>query len=156
MYSTGFKMEFSAINATALYSLSKYFVRQLQNEVKKFCLQDMRNAEKCGTYYEHAKILQHDSILEPAAKYIRGNFHCINPNTSRLLHVPDPQFWLDLLKEYYVKQQQQLAQQQADSDEYDDSDSPTFYARNQSTAFSDHISVYCRLHASVTSPETFK
>ena len=54
-----------------------------------------------------------------------------------------------------MKQQQQ-AQQQADSDEYDDSDSPTFYSRNQSTAFKDHISVYCRLHASVTSPETFK
>jgi hypothetical protein len=59
----------------------------------------MLNAEPCGTYYEHAKILQEDAILEPAVKICRDQCEYINARSSRLLHVPDPKFWLDLLKE---------------------------------------------------------
>jgi BTB/POZ domain len=104
MYSTGQAMTFSTDTATALYSLAKYFaVKRLQNEAKKFCLRDMLDVNQCGTYYEHATILQEDTILIPAAKFCRANIVYIDHNSSRLLCVPDPQFWLDLMKDHAAK-----------------------------------------------------
>jgi BTB/POZ domain len=91
MYLTGEKMSFTTDTASALYSIVKYFgVVRLQYEVKNFCLQDMQHVETCGTYSEHATILQETSLLESAAEFCRENISQIDPTHSRLLHVPDP------------------------------------------------------------------
>lgn len=105
MYTTGKKMAFTVDTATALYTLAKYFdVKRLQHEVKKFCIKDMRRWSSCGTYYEHATILCEDKIREPAMQSCRENIQYMKP-TSRLLHVPDAQFWLDLLQKQTEQQE---------------------------------------------------
>jgi BTB/POZ domain len=137
MYSVGQKMSFTTDHTTALYSLAKYFgVARLQNEVKKFCLEDMQTVETCGTYYEHATtILQEEAILQPAAKYCRENIGQIISHTSRLLYVPDPQFWLDLMKEHAEK--------------------GTIKSKI-GFRLSLHIAQFCIYHVALLSPEMFK
>jgi hypothetical protein len=104
MYSVGEKVSFTTDTATALYSIAKYFgVKHLQNEVRKFCLEDMQKVETCGTYFEHVTILQVESILEAAAKFCHGNLLLIDCYNSRLKHAPDPQFWLDVMKGHAEK-----------------------------------------------------
>jgi BTB/POZ domain len=99
VYMAGKKVVCTADNATALYSLAKYFdVRPLRLEVKKFCLENMQNSIHCGTYYEHAKILQMESILGAAKKSCTTFAHNIKDD-ARLLHVTDMQFWIDLMEE---------------------------------------------------------
>jgi BTB/POZ domain len=133
LYSVGDKMSFTTDTATALYSIAKYFgVARLQNEVKKFCLEDMQSVDRCGTYYEHAKILQEDGILEPAATFCRDNIKSITCK-SRLLRVADPQFWLDLMKEH--------AERGTNS--------------SLESRLSAHIAQFCFYHARVLSPEIF-
>jgi hypothetical protein len=121
---------FTTGNATALYSLAKYFdVRRLRHEVKKFILQDCRQSETCGTYYEHAKILDEHVILEALTSYWRDHSAFLQQD-SRLLDVTDAQFWLDLM-EYQLPK-----------------------IRGSSTKhFSILIAAFCRIHR--LSPEEF-
>jgi BTB/POZ domain len=136
MYSTAQKASFNTDTATALHSLAKYFgVVRLQNEVKKFCLENMQTVDTCGTYYELATILQEKAILKAAAKYCRDSIGNINSNTSRLLRVPDPQFWLDLMKKH------------AENGIVVPSLRWTFWV---------HIVAFCNRHADVLPPEIFK
>jgi BTB/POZ domain len=133
MYMVGQKMTFCTETATALYSLAKYFdVRRLRHDVKQFCFLDMRQADTCGTYYEHATMLQEHAILEPATKYCRDNIYYINNHTSRLLHVADAQFWLDLMEERVEKGTMS----------------------NVSKKVSIHICMFCQNHK--VSPEVFR
>jgi BTB/POZ domain len=100
-YKTGVgnEVEFTTDNATALYSLAKYFeVRRLCHDAKKFCLQDLQTSKTCSTYYDHAKQLQASSILEATTNYcVRSDMSLFTH--SRLLHVTDAQFWIDLMEE---------------------------------------------------------
>jgi len=47
-------------------------------------LQKNMNAETCGTYYEHARILKDDKILDAASKSCSGNIMSLTKE-SRLL-----------------------------------------------------------------------
>jgi hypothetical protein len=130
MYSAGLKVCFTTDSATALYSLAKYFgVARLQNEVKKFCLEDMQMVDTCGTYYAHATLLQVENVLQAATKFCRENITRIPIHSSRLHHVPDPQFWLDLMKEHAEK--------------------GTIKSK-LGFRLSEHIAVFCSLHWNIT------
>jgi BTB/POZ domain len=132
------KLPFTTDNATALYSLAKRFlVTRLYTEAKAFCRQDMRHGDKCGTYYEHATILQTKSILTLAAKYCRKKIKKINPTTSRLYHVPNPQFLIDLMKDHAEK-----------------GTLPTLWG-NRPWALCSHIAMSCQKHHAILLPETF-
>jgi BTB/POZ domain len=138
LYSVGLETPeefFNAENATALYSLAKYFgVKRLANEAKKFCLQDMQNGKTCGTYYEHATILQTESIMKPAVQSCRDYFKdIVDPRTCALHRVADHKFFLELMEDSLTKGtigdiQWHLAA---------------------------HVAAYCETHAAVTSPENF-
>jgi BTB/POZ domain len=133
------KPPFTTDNATALYSLAKRFlVTRLYIEAKAFCRQDMQHADKCGTYYEHATILQAKSILTLAAEYCRKNITIIKPSPSRLHHVPNPQFWIDLMKDQAEKGTLQTLW-----------DGPGHWE------LSGHIAMFCEKHHATLSPETF-
>jgi BTB/POZ domain len=135
-YMYGQKASFTTNTATALYTLAKCFdVQGLEHEVMQFCWKDMETVETCGTYYHHATILQEDCILQPAAKFCRDNIAKINPTTSGLLKVPDPQFWLDLLQDH-------AANGTITTDLGED--------------LCLHLAVYCHDHAAFLSPEMFK
>jgi BTB/POZ domain len=137
MYKTGEKVEFATDTATALYSLSKYFgARRLQHEVKKFCLRDLRQSDSCGTYYEHAKILQAESLLEATTKYCTRYIRQINED-SHLLHVTDAQFWIDLMESVECQ--------------YQNRDYMFQVALNHCSKL---ILSFCRMH--ILSPEEFK
>jgi BTB/POZ domain len=109
MYTMGQKMDFETVNATALYSLAEYFdVQRLRCEAKQFCLQDINKTTWCA-YYEHAKCLQEDCILQAAMKFIGININKIpaHQEDSELVHfiykITDVQFWLDLMQEQVDK-----------------------------------------------------
>jgi BTB/POZ domain len=102
---------FTADNATALYSLAKYFdVRRLRHEVKRFILQDMqpsgdatnRMSTSCSTYYKHAKVLHEDAILQAATKCFRVHLPNVKINWHMAL-VTDHVFWLDLMNDEIEK-----------------------------------------------------
>jgi BTB/POZ domain len=103
------RMLFTADNATALYSLAKYFdVRRLRHEAKKFILQDMQPGDNerlpssCCTYYKHAKLLHEDTILQAATKCFRDNIQDARVNW-RMALVTDHVFWLDLMNDEIAK-----------------------------------------------------
>jgi BTB/POZ domain len=136
VYSTGHPMVFSTDTATALYSLAKHFgTARLKNEAKHFCLQDMRDRQRCGTYYEHATILQENAIREPAAKFCRDHITRIDFKSSRLLHVPDPQFWINMMKDRAEKH--------------------TTFTSNCKYSLISHIAVFSYKHAGTLSPDAF-
>ena len=84
-------------NATALSFLAKFFdMPHLQLSSNAFWRQDVHSAHTCGTYYEHAFILQDEEIKQAAAAVCADKIWSI-PKTSRLLHVPDASFWLELV-----------------------------------------------------------
>jgi hypothetical protein len=135
-YSTGHPMAFTMENATALYSLAKYFgAKRLQNEAKQFCLQDLCHRDRCGTYYEHAKILQEETILESATKFCHDNITRIDFKSSRLLHVANPQFWLDLMKAR--------------------AENNVIHTSKCQYSVISHIAVFCYKHADTLSPDIF-
>jgi hypothetical protein len=129
-------MKFSTDTVTALYSLAKHFgTARLQNEAKQFCLHDMRDRQRCGTYYEHATILQEHVILEPAANFCRDNITRIDFKSSRLLHVPDSQFWIDLMQDRAEKK--------------------TTLTSNCKYSLISHIAVFSYKHAATLAPDAF-
>jgi hypothetical protein len=66
-----------------------------------FCLADMNMSKCCYTYYEHAKILQEDTILQLSTKYFRENIlHIPYKWPPRMSGITDAQFWLDLVEEH--------------------------------------------------------
>lgn len=98
LYSPEAELQLTSENATALHSMAKYFdIRHLRRETNQFWQKDMTSAT-CGTYYEHARILQDEKILKAASATCAKNIMEIT-NSSRLVHVPDPEFWLDLLQQ---------------------------------------------------------
>jgi len=90
-------------NATALHSMAKYFdMRRLRWEAKQFWQKDISNAITCGVYYEHARILNNEKVLDTATKACSE--HILNiTKTSRLVHVPEPQFWLKILQSHHTE-----------------------------------------------------
>ena len=85
-------------NATALYSMAKYFdMRCLRWEASNFWKLDIRTHVACGVYYEHARLLNENKILEAAVDSCSSQIMSIS-KTSRLVHVPDPNFWLRIFK----------------------------------------------------------
>lgn len=96
LYSIDGKLEITTENATALHWLGQYFeVRRLRWDALQFCINDM-SPQTCGTYYEHALLVQNHKILGMASKFCAEHIAEIDTN-SRLLHVPDPAFWLNVL-----------------------------------------------------------
>jgi BTB/POZ domain len=83
-------------NATALYSLAKYFqMPRLQRLAKKFWKADIKRSKACEMYYEHATLLQEATILQAATRSCKNNIMTIT-TSSRLLCSTFIQFWLDL------------------------------------------------------------
>ena len=99
IYSMDHVLDVTTQTATALYYLGGYFeLRSLRWDSKQFWLRDM-DSTTCGTYYEHSKILQQEKIQQASilkcAQYVMN----INPETSRLLYVPNnDEFWLSVLE----------------------------------------------------------
>jgi BTB/POZ domain len=104
VYSTGASvadsmLPFSTQNATALYSLAKYFcIRSLRSLAKQFWKTDIRSSKTCETYYEHATMLQEAKIPQTAT------IMCITyikklKTSSPLLHIAYVKFWLDVEKD---------------------------------------------------------
>jgi hypothetical protein len=97
VYSVLHKLEICSETATALHHLGGYFeMRRLRWDAKQFIELTM-NAASCGTFYEHAKMLNNQKILDAAAnvaalKIMQVTIH------SRLMHVPDESFWLKLFE----------------------------------------------------------
>ncbi|GKY93949.1 hypothetical protein MPSEU_000361800 [Mayamaea pseudoterrestris] len=86
----------STDNATALSFLSKYFdVPQLRWTVKTFWKRDILWPKACGTYYEHARLLNESKIRRASLQSCLDNIWEIDSST-RLVHVPDASFWLML------------------------------------------------------------
>ncbi|GKY93948.1 hypothetical protein MPSEU_000361700 [Mayamaea pseudoterrestris] len=93
----GAQPEITTDNATALSFLSKYFdLPCLRWKVKQFWTKDVNKHTTCGTYYEHAHLLNQSKIREAAIKSCRKNISIIGVN-SRLIHVEDASFWLKLV-----------------------------------------------------------
>jgi BTB/POZ domain len=125
---------FTTENATALYTLAKYFdVRRLRHAAKKFCTADMKDSpETAGAYYADAKILQADGILEAATKYFMRNvIWLVIQEDSPFLHSTDVQFWIDLMEEKKKGPR-----------------------TGWNGAVSKHIAAFCRIHS--VSPEVFQ
>lgn len=96
MYSIDGKQEVTTENASALPWLGQYFeMRRLRWDALQFCINDL-SAQTCGTYYEHALLLQNHKLWGIASKFCAEHIDEID-TTSRLLHVPDPAFWLNVL-----------------------------------------------------------
>ena len=105
MYFPERKLEINTNSATALYSLAKYFdMRCLRWEAKQFWLSDIHEPKiACGVYYEHAWLLNENKILEVAAESCSRQIMII-PTTSRLVHVPDPNFWLQIFEDKEISE----------------------------------------------------
>ena len=98
LYSETYVLPLGTNNATAIHSMAKYFdMRRLRWEAKQFWRKDIQSPTTCGVYYEHARILKDDKVLEAAAESCSKNISSIS-KTSRLVHVPDPDFWLKILQ----------------------------------------------------------
>jgi hypothetical protein len=97
IYSGDADLVISTETATALHNLGGYFeARRLRWESKAFWQRDM-NAKNCGTYYEHAKILNDEKVLVAATEKATAEIKHIS-RKSRLLHVTDESFWLKLIQ----------------------------------------------------------
>jgi len=84
-------------NATALHALGNYFeMRRLRWEAKQFWRKNLTPAT-CDLYYEHATVLQDETVHQVAAEMCAKHILTLDPS-SRLVHVPDPNFWLQLLE----------------------------------------------------------
>jgi BTB/POZ domain len=92
---------FTADNATALYSLAKYFqMHRLQYLAKQFWQVDIWRGETCEIYYQHAKILQQDNILQAATRSWTENIMKLTDCSRHLLDSPNVQlFLLDIEKD---------------------------------------------------------
>jgi len=78
------KLQLKTENSTALDSMAKYFdMRRLRWEAKQFWQKDIQQATTCGTYYEHARMLKDDKILNVAVATCSENI--MNIDTSSLL-----------------------------------------------------------------------
>jgi hypothetical protein len=98
LYSPDAEVQLTTENATALHSMAKYFdIRYLRWKTNEFWRKGMTIAT-CGTYYEHAWILQDEKILKAASAKCAENIMEIK-NSTRLVRVPDAKFWLDLLQQ---------------------------------------------------------
>ena len=64
--------------------------------MKEFWQRDIKNASTCGTYYEHAHILQEEKIIDQATQSCTTNIMSINA-ASRLVHVANDDFWIKIL-----------------------------------------------------------
>jgi hypothetical protein len=97
LYSVDADLEISTETATALHNLGGYFeARRLRWDSKEFWQTDM-NAENCGTYYEHAQILNNQKVLVAATEKATAEIMNIGQD-SRLLHVTDESFWLNIVQ----------------------------------------------------------
>ena len=84
-------------NATALYHLGHYFeMRRLRWEAKQFWSNDL-TVKTCALYYEHATLLHDEKIHQAAAEMCADRILQIDVS-SRLMHVPNLSFWLQLLE----------------------------------------------------------
>jgi BTB/POZ domain len=94
-------ISFTAANATALYSLAKYFqMHRLQYLAKQFWQVDIWRGETCEIYYHHAKILQQDNILQAATRSWTENIMKLTECSRHLLDSPNVKlFLLDLEKD---------------------------------------------------------
>jgi hypothetical protein len=78
-------------------NLGGYFeVRRLRWDSKEFWQEDT-NAKNCATYYEHAKIINDQKVLVAATETATAAIMDIGQE-SRLLHVTDESFWLNLVQ----------------------------------------------------------
>jgi len=92
-------LNLSLDNATALHWLGQYFeIPRLRWDAYQFCRKNL-TPETCGTYYEHAYALQDTKILKLARKFCKENIGTIPVYSTRLVHLPDPTFWLELFEE---------------------------------------------------------
>jgi hypothetical protein len=97
LYSVDAPLEIWTDTATALHHLGGYFeIRRLRWDAKQFWQRDLK-ASNCGTYLEHARILNDDKVKEAAAKKCRDEILQIDEK-SRLLHIPDEDFWIGLVE----------------------------------------------------------
>jgi hypothetical protein len=88
IYSVDHKLEICRETATALHHLGGCFeMRRLRWDAKQFIEKKM-SASSCGTFYEHAKILNKQNILDAAANAAASLIQEISMH-SRLLHVLD-------------------------------------------------------------------
>jgi BTB/POZ domain len=100
-YSTGASsvaadsIPFTTNNATALYSMAKYFgIRSLRSLAKQFWKTDIRSSKTCETYYEHATMLHEEKILETATTMCTSNIMQLK-TSSPLLRVAYVKFcWM--------------------------------------------------------------
>jgi hypothetical protein len=77
--------------------LGGYFeVRRLRWDSKEFWQEDT-NAKNCATYYEHAKIINDQKVFVAATETATAAIMDIGQE-SRLLHVTDESFWLNLVQ----------------------------------------------------------
>lgn len=126
-------MTFTTDTATARYYLAKYFdVQRLQNEAKAFCLHDMQTSDTCATYYLHASMLQAESILQAATKACHDNIRSIDPHSSDLMQVYEPQLWLDVMGRDFCE---------------------NFFIDRLVTG---HVAIFCHRHAAVMSTDIFE
>jgi len=85
-------------NATSLHWLGHFFeIRRLRWISKRFLHKDL-NTKTCGTYYEHARILKDEKLLKTVSKYCIKHIESIDC-TSRLMHVPEPDLWIRILRQ---------------------------------------------------------
>jgi hypothetical protein len=140
LYHLGPNMPFTTENATALYYMAKYFdMDRLRWDAKQFWKRDLERVGACGTYLEHAYLLQVDKILQPANRACMANIMSMD-TTSRLVHVPDSSFWLKLLASDRPMQEKMTKDRDSDSDFSDSSSSDEATVVSQSV-FSCHVSV---------------
>jgi len=100
LYSETYVLPLDTNNATAIHSMAKYFdMRRLRWEAKQFWRKDIQSPTACGVYYEHARMLKDDKVMEAATESCSKNILRIS-KTSRLVHVADPEFWLQILRNY--------------------------------------------------------
>ena len=81
-------------NVIPLYWLAKYFeIRRLRWETKQYWRQNLDTC--CDFFYEHAFILHDEAVMDAAAQACIKKLMDLSSD-SRLVHVSNPQFWLDL------------------------------------------------------------
>jgi hypothetical protein len=128
IYSVGDELEICCETATALHHLGGYFeMRRLRWDAKGFIEMKM-SASSCGTFYEHAKILNKQKILDAASNAAALEIMQITIH-SRLMHVPDQSFWINIFKNATIDE-----------------------------SFSNHVSLLLAIYLQYcgASPETFK
>jgi hypothetical protein len=69
--------------------------------VKFFWELNVRQFRAIGTFVEHAHILKEKKIFQGASEFCCEHITLIQP-TSRLVHVADVSFWIDLLRKCSV------------------------------------------------------